>query len=164
MPWTVRSVRPAAAAMSRIRAVGLRAISTSTCPWPVSRVQLPPLSSWPVITAEYIFRSAFARENIHEISLVRGIMRNISHVSIDRSLLPGRSWTCLIGSRSMRRGFLMDQVRASERPVMGEVFETTDVELAEDLLLRHYGTSFRIRAHGQRGGMRLAQAVLTPAV
>jgi AraC-like DNA-binding protein len=24
---------------------------------------------------------------------------------------------------------------------MGEVFETTDVELAEDLLLRHYGTS-----------------------
>lgn len=47
---------------------------------------------------------------------------------------------------------------------MGEVFETTDVELAENLLLRHYGTSFRIRANGQRGGMRLAQTVLTPAV
>ena len=47
---------------------------------------------------------------------------------------------------------------------MGEVFETTDAELAEDLLLRHYGTRFRIRANGQRGGMRLAQAVLTPAV
>ena len=47
---------------------------------------------------------------------------------------------------------------------MGEVFETTDIELAEDLLLRHYGTRFRIRANGPRGGMRLAQAVLTPAV
>jgi AraC-like DNA-binding protein len=47
---------------------------------------------------------------------------------------------------------------------MGEVFETTDAELAEDLLLRQYGTRFRIRANGQRGGMRLAQAVLTPAV
>ena len=47
---------------------------------------------------------------------------------------------------------------------MGEVFETTDVELAEDLLLRHYGTSFRIRANGPRGGMRLDQAVLTPAI
>jgi transcriptional regulator GlxA family with amidase domain len=39
---------------------------------------------------------------------------------------------------------------------MGEVFETTDVELAEDLLLRHYGTSVRIRAHGPQSGMRLA--------
>ena len=47
---------------------------------------------------------------------------------------------------------------------MGEVFETTDMELAEDLLLRHYGTSFRIHADGPQGGMRLAQAVLTPAV
>ena len=47
---------------------------------------------------------------------------------------------------------------------MGEVFETTDAELAEDLLLRQYGTRFRIRANGQRGGMRLAQAVLTPAI
>src|SRR5215470_9878253 len=64
----------------------------------------------------------------------------------------------------MRRGFPDGHVRASEGPVMGEVFETTDVELAEDLLLRHYGTRFRIRANGPRGGMRLAQAVLTPAV
>jgi AraC-like DNA-binding protein len=47
---------------------------------------------------------------------------------------------------------------------MGEVFETTDIELAEDLLLRHYGACFRIRGSGQRGRMRLAQAVLTPAV
>jgi len=47
---------------------------------------------------------------------------------------------------------------------MGEVFETTDVELAEGFLLRHYGTSFRIHASGPQGGMRLAQAVLTPAV
>jgi hypothetical protein len=47
---------------------------------------------------------------------------------------------------------------------MGEVFETTDVDLAEDLLLRHYGSRFAIRAEGPRGGMRLAQAVLTPLV
>jgi STAS domain len=37
------SVRPAAALMSRIRASGLRAISTSTCPCPVRSVQRPPL-------------------------------------------------------------------------------------------------------------------------
>ena len=46
---------------------------------------------------------------------------------------------------------------------MGEVFQTSDVELAEHLLLLHYGTSFRIHADGPQGGMRLAQAVLTPA-
>ena len=45
-----------------------------------------------------------------------------------------------------------------------EVFETTDVGVAEDLLRRHYGTSVAICADGPRGGMRLAQAVLTPAV
>jgi len=41
MACTVRWLRPAVAAMSRIRARGLRAISTSTCPCPVSSVQLP---------------------------------------------------------------------------------------------------------------------------
>jgi AraC-like DNA-binding protein len=47
---------------------------------------------------------------------------------------------------------------------MGVVFETADAELAEELLRRHYGTSVRVRADGRRGVMRLAQAVLTPAV
>jgi hypothetical protein len=42
MTWTVRSVRPTTALISRTRAVGLRAIATSTCPCPVSSVQLPP--------------------------------------------------------------------------------------------------------------------------
>ena len=48
MACTVRSVRPTATAMSRIRARVLPAISTSTCPCPVSIVQLPWLhgSSW----------------------------------------------------------------------------------------------------------------------
>ena len=39
MACTVRSVRPTTGLMSRMRASGLRAISTRTCPWPVSSVQ-----------------------------------------------------------------------------------------------------------------------------
>ena len=42
LAYTVRSVRPAVAAMSRIRAPVLLAISAWTCPCPVSIVQLPP--------------------------------------------------------------------------------------------------------------------------
>jgi AraC-like DNA-binding protein len=45
---------------------------------------------------------------------------------------------------------------------MAEVFETADVELAEDRLSRTYG-SMRLSARGERRGMRLAVAALTPA-
>jgi Methyltransferase domain len=54
--WTVRSVSPAAVAMSRIRAPGSRAISTSTWPCPVSSVQLPPLSSGALMPPDHISR------------------------------------------------------------------------------------------------------------
>src|SRR5262249_4117920 len=47
-------------------------------------------------------------------------------------------------------------------PRVGEVFETTDVELAEHTLSSTYG-SMRLCAHGERRGMRLAHARLTPA-
>ncbi len=45
---------------------------------------------------------------------------------------------------------------------MAEVFETTDVELAQDKLSSTYG-SMRISARGERGGMRLDVAALTQA-
>lgn len=45
---------------------------------------------------------------------------------------------------------------------MGEVFETTDVELAEHTLSSTYG-SMRLSAHGERRGMRLVHDRLTPA-
>ena len=46
---------------------------------------------------------------------------------------------------------------------MTEVFETADLAAAEQVLSRNYG-SLRISAHGQRRGMRLTHACLTPAV
>ena len=55
MAWTVRSVSDTAALMSRMRASGLRAISTSTCPCPVSNVQLPPPPG-SLMLVEYITR------------------------------------------------------------------------------------------------------------
>ena len=66
-------------AMSRIRAVGLRAISTSTCPCPVSSVQLPPRSSGAVMTTDISSRDhprekfswdIFSREKSREIFLM----------------------------------------------------------------------------------------------
>jgi AraC-like DNA-binding protein len=45
---------------------------------------------------------------------------------------------------------------------MGEVFETTDVELTEHTLSGTYG-SMRLSAHGERRGMRLAHARLANA-
>ena len=51
---------PAAALMSRIRASGLRAISTSTCPCPVRSVQLPPLWSGSLMPHDHN-----SRENPH---------------------------------------------------------------------------------------------------
>ncbi len=45
---------------------------------------------------------------------------------------------------------------------MGEVFETTDVELAEHTLSSTYG-SMRLSVHGERRGMRLTYARLTSA-
>jgi AraC-like DNA-binding protein len=45
---------------------------------------------------------------------------------------------------------------------VGEVFETTDVELAEHTLSSTYG-SMRLSAHGERRGMRLVHACLTTA-
>ena len=47
-------VSPTTALMSRIRARGLRAISTSTCPCPVRSVQLPPLSSGSLMSPDRI--------------------------------------------------------------------------------------------------------------
>jgi anti-sigma B factor antagonist len=70
MAWTVRSVSPTTALISRIRASGLRAISTSTCPCPVSRVQLPPIEPGSVIPPDHILTREFTREETHEIFLV----------------------------------------------------------------------------------------------
>jgi AraC-like DNA-binding protein len=44
---------------------------------------------------------------------------------------------------------------------MSEVFETEDLEMAEQALIRGYG-NLRVSARGQRRGMRLSQASLTP--
>src|SRR5580658_8707049 len=66
MACTVRSVSPTAVLMSRIRASGSRAISTSTCPCPVSRVQLPPGS---LIPRDHILARELTREETREIFL-----------------------------------------------------------------------------------------------
>src|SRR5215469_10724708 len=70
MAWTVRSVRPTIGLMSRIRASGLRVISTSTCPCPVSSVQDPPLPSSPLMSPSVELTSDFPREKTHEVFLV----------------------------------------------------------------------------------------------
>src|ERR1700756_1727468 len=70
MAWTGRSVSPTPALISRIRASGLRAISTSTCPCPVSRVQLPSIGPRSVIPPDHILTREFAREETRDIFLV----------------------------------------------------------------------------------------------
>ena len=71
MAWTVRSVRPTTGLMSRMRALGLRAISTRTCPWPVSSVQVPPLWSGSLMLPEYTTRGTIiARQNARSFSRV----------------------------------------------------------------------------------------------
>ena len=57
MTCTLRSVSPTMGLMSRIRASGWRAISTSTCPCPVRRVQLPPPWSGLLTGADCISRT-----------------------------------------------------------------------------------------------------------
>src|ERR1700722_10368950 len=69
MAWTVRSVSPTAALMSRIRASGSRAISRRTCPCPVRRVQVPPLWSGSVIPCDHILARRFSGVYTHEIFL-----------------------------------------------------------------------------------------------
>src|SRR5271170_2373311 len=69
MAWTVRSVSPTAALMSRIRASGSRAISTRTCPCPVSRVQAPPSSPWSSMPSDHILARGLSRVYTHEIFL-----------------------------------------------------------------------------------------------
>ena len=46
---------------------------------------------------------------------------------------------------------------------MGDVFETTDVALAEHLLRESYGGNMRFDPRGRRGRIRLDQAPLTPS-
>src|SRR6185312_3955701 len=123
MTWTVRSVRPTTAAMSRIRAVGLRATSTSTCPCPVSRVQLPALSSRAFITSEYILARPSARESIRVILFMRAISRNLFHVSIDRC--PPRT-----DAGSARSG--PGPGKRWRRPMTTPVLGTADVLVVED--------------------------------
>lgn len=55
-------------------------------------------------------------------------------------------------------------VRAPEDPGMGEAVETTDLEFAEHILGIAYGTSMQISARGQRRGIRLVHAPLSPSV
>src|ERR1700722_5742721 len=69
MACTVRSVRPTAELMSRIRAWGFPAISTSTRPCPVSSVQLPLCSSGGSMDPEYNLAGEFSREDTHEVFL-----------------------------------------------------------------------------------------------
>src|SRR6266542_2966227 len=95
---SVHGVPGTAALMSRIRAVGVRAISTSTCPCPVSSVQLPPRSSATLIPAEYILARTSAREHPREKLLARDIPRSFSHVSIDRSPADPDPGSALTGS------------------------------------------------------------------
>lgn len=47
---------------------------------------------------------------------------------------------------------------------MGDVFETTDAELAEHVLRESYGGGMRLDTRGRHGGIRLDQARLTPSV
>src|SRR5256885_6438166 len=70
MACTVRSVMPAAAPMSRIRDPGLRAISTSTCPCPVSSVQLPSRSPGSLIPPDHILARRSSREVSRDIFLM----------------------------------------------------------------------------------------------
>lgn len=51
----------------------------------------------------------------------------------------------------------------TEGTTMGEVFETTDLKFAEQILSSSYA-SLKIDRDGERGGMRLAQTALTPSV
>src|ERR1700751_5435471 len=82
MTWTVRSVRPTTELMSRIRASGLRATSTSTCPCPVRSVHPPPLSSASVMPSSIELASVFPREKTHEIilaCLLTGLQLHADH-------------------------------------------------------------------------------------
>src|ERR1700760_1224772 len=82
MAWTVRSVRPTTGLMSRIRASGLRAISTSTCPCPVRSVHAPPLSSASVMPSSIDLASDFPREKTREIFvafLLTGLQLQADH-------------------------------------------------------------------------------------
>jgi hypothetical protein len=47
--------------------------------------------------------------------------------------------------------------------MIGEVFETTDLEYAEQVLSSRYG-SLKIDGHGHCGGVRLAHAKLSPSI
>ncbi len=49
-------------------------------------------------------------------------------------------------------------------PGTGEIFETADVDFAEQILSTAYGGMRRMGAHGQRRGMRMVQFSLTPAL
>ena len=49
-------------------------------------------------------------------------------------------------------------------PDLGDVFETTDAELAEHVLRESYGGGMRLDTRGRHGGIRLDQARLTPSV
>src|SRR2546422_143693 len=70
MACTVRSVMPAAALMSRIRDPGLRAISTSTCPCPVSSVQPPSRSPGSLTPPDHILARVSSREVSRDIFLM----------------------------------------------------------------------------------------------
>src|SRR5262245_3312063 len=129
MTCTVRSVRPTTAAMSRILAVGLRAISTSTCPCPVSRVQLPALWSRAVITTEYILARPSTRNPLHVVLLVRAISRNLFHVSIDMLSAPARSWKC----PDEHRRPPMDDLTPSPRPADKAATDAELVGLVQSL-------------------------------
>src|SRR5271169_5836600 len=69
MAWTVRSVSPTAVLMSRTRAPGSREISTRTCPCPVRRVQVPPLSPGSFMPSDHILARRFSRVYTHDIFL-----------------------------------------------------------------------------------------------
>src|SRR5262249_49640818 len=116
-------------AMSRIRAVGLRAISTSTCPCPVSSVQLLPHSARSPITTECILAKPVTRDLSHVILRVRGISRNFFHVSVDMLSGPARSWKC----PDEQETTTMDDLTPSPRPADEAATDAELVGLVQSL-------------------------------